>query len=267
MRRFFLRPPRPFRPTLGALVVAFAASVLLVLSLSPAPAAAASSDALWKIVHGLCATNETAFHSPAPCSAVDLDGGWAVLKDIRGDTQHLLIPTTRVSGIESKALLAPDAPNYFEAAWRARDFAFRSLGRSLPRDDMGLAVNSAYGRSQNQLHIHIDCVRPDVRDALSAGQARIGERWSEFPTPLAGHKYEVMRLLGEDFGDENPFKILAHTNAAARADMGRMTLVALGATFANGTVGFYLLADRAKPFPFDRGSGEDVLDHSCRLGR
>ena len=43
----------------------------------------------------------------------------------------------------------------------------------MPRDDISLAVNSVYGRSQNQLHIHIDCVRSDVRNALRAADPTI----------------------------------------------------------------------------------------------
>jgi CDP-diacylglycerol pyrophosphatase len=42
---------------------------------------------------------------PAPCALVDLRErdakGYVVLKDLVGATQYLLIPTARVSGIES----------------------------------------------------------------------------------------------------------------------------------------------------------------------
>ena len=48
--------------------------------------------------------------------------GFVVLKDIRGVAQFLLIPTARIGGIEDPAILAPDATNYWDAAWRARDF-------------------------------------------------------------------------------------------------------------------------------------------------
>jgi CDP-diacylglycerol pyrophosphatase len=230
---------------------------------SDTPAAAADSNALWSIVHGLCVTDEQTLHLPAPCSAVDLQQGWAVLKDIAGRTQQLLIPTARVTGIESAELLSPGDPNYFEAAWRARSFVFARLGRGLPRDDVGLAVNSLYGRSQNQLHIHVDCVRRDVRDELAKEQNRIGRRWTETARPLAGRRYRVMRIAGADFGSVDPFKLLAQTDPTARAAMGRMTLVAVGATFADGKPGFYLLSDRATMFPPDRASGEDLLDHAC----
>jgi CDP-diacylglycerol pyrophosphatase len=40
------------------------------------------------------------------------------------------------------------------------------LGHQTPRDTISLALNSEFGRSQNRLHIHIDCVGADVRTAL-----------------------------------------------------------------------------------------------------
>jgi CDP-diacylglycerol pyrophosphatase len=234
---------------------------------APAPSLAADPNALWTIVHGLCTTDQKAFDQPAPCSDVDLAGGYAVLKDISGATQYLLIPTDRVSGIESPEVLAPRSPNYFEDAWLARDFVERSLGHALPRDDVGLAINSVYGRSQNQLHIHIDCVRADVRAALNAESRRIGRTWSTRPMVLAGHPYRALRLYGSDLAAVDPFRLLAKTDPDARASMARETLVAIGATFAGGKPGFFLLSGRATSFPPDQGSGEDLLDHSCALGR
>ncbi len=66
--------------------------------------------------------------------------------------------------------------------------------RELPRDAISLAINSIEARSQNQFHIHIDCVRLDVQAALREHAADIGPQWSPFPVPLAGHNYLAMRL-------------------------------------------------------------------------
>lgn len=60
-------------------------------------------DALWRIVGSECVPNEQHHGDPAPCAAVDpADGvgrGSAVLKDLVGANQFLLIPTTRITGI------------------------------------------------------------------------------------------------------------------------------------------------------------------------
>jgi CDP-diacylglycerol pyrophosphatase len=115
------------------------------------------------------------------------------------------------------------------------------------------------------MHIHIDCVRPSVQQALQANQARIGSHWSDFDVPLTGHHYRVRRLEGADFGARDPFKLLADADPAARADMGTQTLVAIGETFADGQPGFILLVDHASLAPLDQAAGEELLDHSCAV--
>jgi CDP-diacylglycerol pyrophosphatase len=71
----------------------------------------------------------------------------ALIKDINGATQLLLLPTARVSGIESPALLERGALNYFAAAWQARSYLDKLAGRTPARDAVALAINSASGRT------------------------------------------------------------------------------------------------------------------------
>lgn len=248
-----------------ASLVQFCAVLLGALCLLGPSFAHADPDALWKIVHGQCVPDMTSTDSPAPCLGVDLKAGWAALKDRRGATQVLLIPTDRIAGIESPLLLRKGAPNYWQYAWGARSYVEKLAARPIPREDLSLAVNSQLGRSQNQLHIHVDCLRPDVRDALAAGLGGIGPRWSRFPTPLAGHRYIARRLDGAELDERNPFKLLAEADRQARRDMGHETLVVAGALFADGKPGFVLLADRADPAHADLGSGEDLQDHACQV--
>src|SRR5579864_9069445 len=98
----------------GAMATVAAAALTLVLLVAgPRAAESADPDALWRIVHTLCVTDMRLSGNPAPCTRVDLAGRYAVLKDIRGQTQLLLIPTDRLLGIESPQLLTPGAANYF----------------------------------------------------------------------------------------------------------------------------------------------------------
>jgi len=249
------------RRAAGSVAVRFCLIAALVAA-GAAQVRAADPNALWHIVHDLCAANMRANSDPTPCLAVE-SGGWAVIKDIHGATQLLLIPTDRITGIESARLLAPGSPNYFAAAWAAQGLFERRAGRPIPREALSLAVNSRYGRSQEQLHIHIDCLRPDVMRTLRAQQRWIGRRWAPLPATLRGHRYRAMRLDGADLGARDPIKLLA-TEPAARADMGRETLVVAGARFADGRDGFILLSDRAIPGR-DQGSGEELQDHGCAV--
>jgi CDP-diacylglycerol pyrophosphatase len=243
-------------------------ALLLALAVAP-PACASGPNALWKIVNGQCVPDERADGKPAPCTEVALEGGeargWAVLKDRRGKTQFLLIPTARVTGIEDPVVLAPDAPNWWQAAWSARGYVMARAGRELPRDALSLAINAPTGRTQEQLHIHVDCLRPDVRDALRARAHLVGEDWAPLGIALAGHDYRARRLDGAELGANDPFRLLAAAPGVGAAGMADETLVVVGATFAGGVPGFLLLADHVDLAAGDRGSGEELQDHDCAL--
>ncbi len=254
-------PPRPLPQGEGESRAGICRGVFILaalLSLIAPRHSAADANALWQIVGEQCVPDEKQNHSPKPCEQVDLAGGYAVLKDIVGNTQFLLIPTARISGIASPAVLAPDAPNYWQDAWQARRYVEERARRPLPRDAIGLAINSIYALSQNQLHIHVDCMRLDVIAALREHASDIGTQWSKFPVPLAGHEYMAMRLDQPELGHTNPFDLLADGITGARAEMGHYTLVVVGAT-----TGFVLLAGHATPATGDRGWGEQLQDHAC----
>jgi CDP-diacylglycerol pyrophosphatase len=262
-------------PAVVAWLVAAIYALALVAVAVPGSARAADPDALWKIVHGACVPNEQAHGSPAPCALVDLQHGvaqgYVLLKDIRGKTQYLLLPTARITGIEDPKLLAAGAPNYFADAWRERGWTERAIiatgGHALPRDALSLAVNSPHARSQDQLHIHIDCLRSDVRAALQRAAAAIGDRWAELPMPLAGHRYWARRVLADDLGGRNPFKLLAAEKPGGRAAMAEQTLVVAGAEISGGRPGFILLDDQLNLATGDHAGGEELQDHACALAR
>lgn len=231
-------------------------------------AQAADPDALWKIISQQCVPNEREYGQPSPCAEVELGddshGGYVVLKDLVGDTQYLLMPTAKITGIEDPQVLAPGAKNYFADAWAERHFTVTAAKRELPRDDLSLAVNSVDGRTQNQLHIHIDCVAPAVRAAIAKDIAKVGDKWAPFPEKLAGHDYRAMRIAGDAL-TANPFELLAI--GIQPASMAAETLVVVGATLPGGAPGFVLLEDRADLATGDRGSGEELQDHSCALAK
>lgn len=229
--------------------------------LATARPAHADPDALWKIVGGQCVPHQQAAGDPKPCAAVDLAGGTAVLKDIVGITQYLLIPTAKIAGIESPEILEPNAPDYFAAAWAARDFVEKAAGHTLPLDAIGLAINSQLARSQNQLHIHIDCLNVAVIDILHRHASEIGPAWAPFPVSLEGHDYLARRY---DDKSVNPFRLLAETPGAAAA-MGHQTLIMAGVVFPDNHPGVILLAGHVDLLHADFANGEDVQDHACAV--
>jgi CDP-diacylglycerol pyrophosphatase len=241
---------------------------LLLLLAAGGRAEAENPDALWTLLHDHCVRNFLTSGSPAPCTEVDLPadspGGWVVLKDRDGATQYLVMPTQKITGIEDATILAPHEPNFFAAAWTARTFFLGKVGHALPRADITLAINSAYGRSQNQLHIHIDCLRADVAPTLAAHLPEITADWA--PLPLLGHAYRARRLDGTEL-TQNPFLLLASDPSVGAAAMGRHTLVLVGETFPDGRDGFVMLDDQVDVPVGDQAHGEELQDHGCAIAK
>lgn len=248
---------------LAGFVSALLAAAAFAVS-SPA-AARHNPNALWEIVHDYCVPAAEGANVQQKCIDVNLAGGYAVLKDIVGIAQYLLIPTARIGGIESTDLLIPGSPNYWRAAWEARRFVDDALHTRLPRDEISLAINSASGRTQNQLHIHIDCLAPDVVEALREYGPRIGTGWSRFPILLRGHSYRVRRIDDADLIHTDPFKLVAPDVAAEGQVMADQTLLLAGATLRDGTPAFYLFNDHVQPG--DWASSEELQDHTCAVAK
>jgi CDP-diacylglycerol pyrophosphatase len=250
------------------LSIVFLVTVALVAAgalMAMAPDKSRPPNALWWVVRDLCVTDQRLLGIPAPCMDVNLRQGWALVKDTRAPTHLLLVPTRRISGIESPALLAPDAPNYWQFAWSARPFLGRLAGRPVPRQDIALVINSIPGRTQNQLHIHMDCVQPGIAKTLNDHLGQIDQTWRPLPVRLGGHDVLVRRLDGAQFGEHDPFKLLAAGVPGARSSMGQEALGAVGAVFPPGRPGFILITHPFPPEAEDLGAGEEILDHRCEV--
>ncbi len=228
------------------------------------PARAGNPNALWEIAHGRCVPNLATLHTPLPCTTVNTAQGYVVLKDIRGATQFLLMPTARVTGIEDPAVLAPGAPNYWQFAWDARNDVIALANHKLDASQLSLAINSEHGRTQNQLHIHIDCIAPAVRAALQTHAAGITEQWTRFAEPLAGHSYRVRRVAALNHPGADPFRLVAAGLPEARADMASESILVTGTALPDNSGGFYILETRADPTTGNRGLAEELQDHECK---
>ncbi len=218
-------------------------------------------DALRQIVQNQCVVNWLQHHDPAPCERIFLadpkisDSGYAVLADRKGGAHYLLVPTHTMAGIDGSELLDPDLPNYFAEAWHARDLITKFVGHDVPRTAIGLAVNTAHSRTQDQFHIHIDCLRQEVFESLRASAEHMTDVWS--PIDVAGSTYSGLRIMGDGLDGSNLFEMLATLKPDTRRHMGDYTVVAAGMQFKSGP-GFIVLTGTGP-------SGELLLDSSCAV--
>ena len=211
--------------------------------------------AIWRIVDQGCNAGQQVQVQSVPSNDLvcDTREGFAVLKDRCGPTHFLLIPTVRRAGVESPELQIAGEPNYFALAWEQRG---RALNAAPGDGDVGLAINSRYGRSQSQLHVHIDRLRPQVRAALQGLALPVGQQTH---LELMGHRYRVDHLASLA---NSPFAQAAREwDARTVEERARLTL----AIASDGASGFFLLSDRADLAALDRGHAEELLlPRSCK---
>jgi CDP-diacylglycerol pyrophosphatase len=220
-------------------------------------------NALWRIVSEQCVPEAQRGGENNACAKVDLNSGYVILKDRNGIGQYLLIPTRRTEGIESPDLVEVGAHNYWRDAWNERDYVEQAIRSRLNPGDIGLAVNSASGRSQNQLHIHIDCMRPDVLAALGTMRNAISAQWGDLPMLLSRHHYRARLITDPTLSDADPFQVLSSDLRERGEVMADQSLLLTATTLADGKPGFILLNGRVGPG--DDASAEELLDHSCSL--
>jgi len=184
------------------------------------------------------------------------DKGYVLTKDCKGVAQFLLMPTATITGIEDPQLQRAGVPNYFALAWQNRFLVVQALGRPLTDDQLSLALNPQTRRSQNQLHIHIDCIAGEVRQVLKASASSIGSHWQTLPVPLGGHSYRSLRIMGDKLAANPLDALLADLREQGRVqDIGQHGLFLTSMNFADGP-GFVLLDG-------EDVAAEELQDHTC----
>lgn len=150
--------------------------------------------ALWQVVR-TCAIAAQTVGVPFPCEQVTLASddapGSAIIKSPLYKSEFLLMPLEAAAGVESPAVRGNDSSLLWQRAWETRSMVEARLGRDLPRTSVALVVNSGIARSQDQFHIHVDCVAPSVERKLALYGPKEEGRWQLFRQTLMGQRYWV----------------------------------------------------------------------------
>ncbi len=229
-----------------------------------------SRGALWRVVETCVAAKQTLDVS-LPCLRVNLERhgspGTAVLRLPWRETHTLVVPTTRLVGIEAAALQQPEAAAYWQSALAVRSLVVEATKGRVHIEDVGLAINSRNGRTQDQLHIHVDCARPEVLTALRQHDAEFGSTWKPLDFLQSLHfLHEHQRFFGVEIasdriGTSNIFKRLTHL-PSYEGDLSKVGVAVFSSPPSASRQGFYVIAALGH-----NSQAEDLLDHACSLAR
>lgn len=243
----------------GRIVLAVAG--LAAMSAGAAGAVFSDRNALWLTVQS-CKAASGAFGLAFPCLEVQPQGspgeGYAIIRTPLERTHLIATPTRRIPGLESPELRLPQAGDYWRAAWKARALVQSARETKGGLEDIGLAVNSPEIRSQDQFHIHADCIRANVRRALAAQGAALGAAWRLTPFTLRGARFYGRRIEERQLARINPWASLLEAVPALRARLANTGFAILPAP-ANGREPMVFLLANAE----GRGAAEELLDHAC----
>ncbi|MBO9136791.1 CDP-diacylglycerol diphosphatase [Rhizobium sp. L80/93] len=224
-----------------------------------------SRSALGLVVEA-CKINFTVTGSPFPCmKVVEMPAAlasYAVLREPDEKERTILAPLSDISGTEDARLLEPDAPNFFEAAWKERAIEMSSSSVNAKFPDFALAVNPASWRTQDRLHIHIGCARPRFRAVLKSHELDISR--FHFTKLRNNPGWWVKFFPGQDLSNLNPLEAVARDVGDGKADMSHLAIGVFNATLADGQHGFYVLASVIGKTKVT-GSAEEMIDPACRF--
>src|SRR5215208_1685972 len=260
-RLFRVRAPqeseRRSRPASGrALAGVLCTTSVLILAFS-GPASASPTllgpGALWTVVR-TCESAKASVGLSFPC--IDLrasaDGyGVALVRPPLPRKHLLVVPTSRIVGIESPELRGQAGSAYLALAWAARDKAAGELG-PIPWADAGMAINSVANRTQDQLHIHVDCLTPQAQASLATAVSALTEQWRAL---WRGVWARIVR--GEDLRATDPFGPSIDRLPLGPSGLSGLNFGVAGIE-ARGGKGFVLLTSKSMSF-------ERLLDPSCTL--
>ena len=240
--------------------------VALVLAVIGAGAWLALRGGLWLVVQA-CVADARLTGSPFPCLLATTTGGeergYVVLRKPFGPPDTILAPTRRVAGVEDPWLRSGEAPNYFDAAWRARPLLRGADGETPAPRRFALAVNPAHIRSQDQFHIHLGCLSPAVERWLGPATANLPVRtWTRLDAVMTGAAFWAFRTGRSDLSGVDPLKLAAEGLAGRTQAPSRLALLIAQIPGGDGEI-VALATSASASGSLGGASAESLLDLAC----
>ena len=114
------------------------------------------------------------------------------------------------------------------------------------------------------MHIHVDCIRPVVKESLQrqVGSLR-GRGWTQINVLPHAPRYWALTLAQDELHGVNIFDLVASGLKISPDRMDDMTIVVAGSEMGHDGPGFVVLARKRVSHSLDEAHGEALLNHSC----
>jgi CDP-diacylglycerol pyrophosphatase len=212
-----------------------------------------------------CIVAKSVTGRPFPCLSVEPDKadrpGTAVMRAPGSPSHVIVMPVRDIVGIEAPELRHQIGNILWRESLASRRHVVEALNGAITIDDVGIAVNAEGGRSQDHLHIHLDCLGRSVHTAVLTSAQHINGDWTLLPHKLQGSRFFAMRTKAVDAERFNPFDAV-QTLPSRGSRPNEITFVAISTGPDDPDRGHLLLAFRAPG-----GHSEKLLDHACLIAQ
>ncbi|MGP1938976.1 MAG: CDP-diacylglycerol diphosphatase [Arsenophonus sp. ET-DL9-MAG3] len=221
-----------------------------------------NNNKLWETINKQCISQFKNNTLKSPCIKFDKQHKYVIYKDIKGKLHYLLLPLDRISGIESSILQQKNTENYFILAWQNREHFIKISKKPINEQFLSLAINSKYGRTQDQLHIHLACLKHEVFQKIKENEDILTNNWQPLKKRINNHQYIAIKVSWLDINKISPFNYLKKYVTECGDNISYYGLAMIPSTEKNK---FILLAIRLKFLYFNFGSAGEIQDYQCKL--
>ncbi|MBL1202103.1 MAG: CDP-diacylglycerol diphosphatase [Nostoc sp. GBBB01] len=217
-------------------------------------------DFLWQKVQQCVANQQGQPPKPDPCLYVDLNKRYVVANG-SNPVEYLLLPTDKIEGIEDPNISRSNSIPYWQYAWEeARKYVPTKKPQVQYRNQYGLAINSQQARNQDQLHIHMSCIKQSVSMQLETDDNQIPNgNFNNFILTLENNQYNIMKLDNDSLtNNNNPF-YLVNRSLASSQKMADQSIAVVGRRRG----GYYILNTESDATKGYKAAAEKLLDEDC----
>ncbi|MFN6537868.1 MAG: CDP-diacylglycerol diphosphatase [Nostoc sp. EkiNYC01] len=215
---------------------------------------------LWQKVQQCVANEQGQPPKPDPCLYVDLNNRYVVANG-SNPVEYLLMPTDKIEGIEDPNISQSNSIPYWQYAWEeARKYIPSKKSQVQYRNQYGLAINSKQARNQDQLHIHMSCIKQSVTMQLETNDNKIPiGNFNNFILTLENNQYNIMHLDNDSLANNNNPFYLVNQSLGSSQKMADQSIAVVGRRGG----GYYILKTESDTTKGYNAAAEKLLDEDC----